>query len=152
MKFPRLLTLAFSAALFTPSGNAKADDSSIVAPIRLTGYLYSTSVRQYLSAHVLGEAEYGPLNLEVRLDGRIVSENRGRTPERNVFGDYPVEINLKLSRSGVNVSDDFRTNVQVRRRAIVFGEYGKVKLKRPLRPKHNGRQQLRGSGILRYDF
>lgn len=152
MKTRFLLAIACLVSPLFGTVPVKADDTSIVAPIRLTGYLYSTAVRQYLSAHAVGEAEYGPLNLEVRLDGMIRSTNRGRTPGRNVFGEYPVEIDLELSRSGVDVSDKFKTNVQVRRRAILFGEYGRVKLKRPLRPKHNGRQQIRGAGILRYDF
>ncbi len=151
MKTSLLIALLLLAGASLPPV-AQADDSAIVAPIRLNGYLYTTSVRQYLSAHVTGEAEYGPLNLEVRLDGQVKSEDGGRTPQPNVLGEYPVQIRLQLSRSGVDVSDRFTTDVEVRRRAIVFGEYGKVKLKKPLRTKHNGRQQLRGSGILRYDF
>jgi hypothetical protein len=65
---------------------------------------------------------------------------------------YPVEIVLKVSKSGVNVSDSFTTDIKVSRRWITFGEYGSIRLVRPIDPRKIGRQRVRGSGILKYDF
>lgn len=134
------------------AGVAKAGADDLVANIGFIGSIYNNKARQAITGTVGGNGEYGKLNLEVDLRGTMTSEVGTRIPESRLTGKYPVEIVLKVSKSGVNASDSFTTNITVRRRFIQFGEYGSVKLVRAIDPKKIGRQRIRGTGILKYNF
>lgn len=153
MKTSLALALTFLTGVITLPRVAEAGSATeIKAPIQLAGNLYNGRLKQSLSTKVAGKGEYGPLNLDVNLDGTMRTRDSGRPLRGNVLGEYPVEIRLRVSRSGLSVKDTFTTTVKVRRRAIEFGEYGRVALNRPVRPTAKGRQVIRGRGTLRYKF
>lgn len=134
------------------AGVVRADADDLEARISFNGSLQNSPARQAIFGYLNGRGEYGRFNLEVDLKGTLASEDGTRTPEARLTGDYPVAISLRVSKSGVSVSDTFTTDVTLRRRAVIFGEYGKVRLVRPIHPRREGRQRIRGSGILSYDF
>lgn len=150
MKKLWMTKVGLAALLLAGVVEAGADD--LVARIGFIGSIYNNRERQALTGTIGGNGEYGDLNLEVALRGTMTSEVGTRVPEKRLTGRYPVEIVLKVSKSGVSASDSFTTNVTVRRRAIIFGKYGSVKLVRAIDPREIGRQRIRGTGILRYNF
>ena len=150
MKKLWMTKVGLAALLLAGVVDAGADD--LVARIGFIGSIYNNQARQALTGTVGGTGEYGKLNLEVDLRGTMTSEVGTRVPEARLTGTYPVESVRKVSKSGVNVSDSFTTNIKVSRRWITFGEYGSIRLVRPIDPRKIGRQRVRGSGILKYDF
>jgi hypothetical protein len=131
MKKLWMTKVGLAALLLAGVVDAGADD--LVARIGFIGSIYNNQARQALTGTVGGTGEYGKLNLEVDLRGTMTSEVGTRVPEARLTGTYPVEIVLKVSKSGVSVSDSFTTDIKVSRRWITFGEYGSAQRSRPFR-------------------
>ncbi len=132
------------------AGTSNASD--ITALVGFTGTVYNRPARQAIRGGFRGTGEFGILKQDATFFGIVQSQPGTRLPERNVYGKYPVNVELSVRRSGVGASDSFGTNVEVRRRAILISRVGKIRLARALKPKKPGRQKVRGSGLLRYDF
>lgn len=150
MKTQWMMKVGLAAMVLAGVERAGADD--LDARISFSGSVQNSPIRQAVFGYLNGRGEYGKFNLEVDLKGTLASEDGTRTPEPRVTGKYPVEISLRVSKSGVSASDTFTTDVTLRRRALIFSEYGKVRLVKPVNPRREGRQRIRGSGILAYDF
>ena len=142
------IVLAALAVVTATSGNA--DDFK--ARIYFSGSLYNSAVRQALYGKYHGNGEFDFLNVKGKLSGTVGSQTGTRTPEKGLTGNYPVVIDVKVTRSGASVSRDFNGNVTVRRRAIYFKDHGYVKLYRPINPRKKGRQRVGGIGVFTYNF
>jgi hypothetical protein len=129
---------------------AVADD--ITARVFCEGSLVNRSAKQSIRASFRGNGEFGVLNLDAQLSGTLLSQPDTRLPERNLLGEYPVEVDLRVGKSGISVSDSFGTNVEVFRRRIKISKVGSITLARPINPTKTGRQRFRGKGVLGYDF
>jgi hypothetical protein len=139
-----------AAAAGWMSGGVIADDIS--ARVYCEGSLVNRSSKQAIRATFRGNGEFGVLNLDAQLSGTLLSQPGTRLPERNLLGKYPVEVDLRVGKSGISVSDSFGTNVEVFRRRIKISEVGSIALVRPINPTKSGRQRFRGKGVLSYDF
>jgi len=146
--------MAFMAAVLATGclTGGRAEASDISARVFFSGTLINLPAKQAIRGTFRGNGEFGPLNLDAELSGFVLSQVETRLPERNLFGKYPVEIDLRVGKSGLSVSDSFGTNVEVFRRRIKLGKIGSIVLNRPVHPTRAGRQRLRGTGTLRYDF
>ncbi len=131
-------------------GGAMADD--ITARVFAEGSLVNRSAKQAIRATFRGNGEFGILNLDAQLSGTLLSQPGTRLPESNLLGTYPVEVDLRVGKSGISVSDSFGTNVEVFRRRIKISQVGSITLVRPINPTKSGRQRFRGKGVLSYDF
>jgi hypothetical protein len=98
MKKLWMTKVGLAALLLAGVVDAGADD--LVARIGFIGSIYNNQARQALTGTVGGTGEYGKLNLEVDLRGTMTSEVGTRVPEARLTGTYPVEIVLKVSKSG----------------------------------------------------
>jgi hypothetical protein len=132
------------------SGGVMADD--ITARVFAEGSLVNRATKQAIRATFRGNGEFGVLNLDAQLSGTLLSQPGTRLPERNLLGKYPVEVDLRVGKSGISVSDSFGTNVEVFRRRIKISKVGSLTLVRPINPTKSGRQRFRGKGVLSYDF
>ncbi len=139
-----------AAVLPLAGGAAHADE--VIARVKFNGTLKNRPSQQTIQGTFKGTGEYGRFDLDVDLNGSVRSQPGTRTPEKNVLGKYPVEINLRLSKSGVSVSDSFGANVHVRGKRIRVSDVGTLRLKRPVKRTKVGTQRLRAEGRLSYHF
>ncbi|MBU6179702.1 MAG: hypothetical protein KGR69_08545 [Verrucomicrobia bacterium] len=131
-------------------GGVMADD--ITARVFAEGSLVNRPTKQAIRATFRGNGEFGDLNLDAQLSGTVLSQPGTRLPESDLLGGYPVEVDLRVGKSGISVSDSFGTNVEVFRRRIKISRVGWISLVRPIDPRKSGRQRFRGEGLLRYNF
>src|SRR5690606_23532206 len=92
-----------AALLPLAGGSASADE--VVARVKFDGTLNNRPSKQTIQGSFKGRGEYGRFDLDVDLNGNVRSKPNTRKPEKNVLGKYPVEIKLRVSKSGVSVSD-----------------------------------------------
>lgn len=148
MKIKSLLGISLAALGFASMGDTRGSD--IEARITLRGSVQNNAARQTVQGGYWGKGEF--LGRDGNVNGNFRTESNQRPPQVTVYFDYPIEVYLRASRSSRSVSDTFDTTVELRRRYLNFGRYGKIYLNRPVDPRRPGRQILRGRGILRYDF
>lgn len=149
MKKARLVAVALLVTGWF-SGDSGADDIS--AKVFFEGSLINRPTKQAIRGSFKGNGEFGALNLDAQLSGTMVSQTDTRLPENNLLGKYPVEVDLRVGKSGISVSDSFGTNVEVFRRRIKISKVGSIALVRPINPTKSGRQRFRGKGVLSYNF
>lgn len=131
-------------------GSAVADD--ITAFVFCDGWLFNHSSRQSIRSSFRGTGEFGFLDLDAELSGTVVSQPQTRLPQKNLYGKYPVKVDLRVGRSGISASDSFGANVEVFRRRIKISRVGWITLSRPINPTKSGRQRFSGKGFLAYNF
>lgn len=149
MKTKTMLALVLVATGWM-GGRAVADD--ITAFVFCDGWLINQPTRQSIRASFRGNGEFGFLNLDAELSGTVISQPQTRLPQRNLFGKYPVEVDLRVGRSGISASDSFGANVEVFRRRIKISRVGWITLSKSINPTKAGRQRVRGKGFLSYNF
>ena len=149
MKTRSVLALVL-VAMGGMSGSAVADD--ITAFVFCNGWLSNQPSRQSIQATFRGTGEFGFLNLDAELSGTVVSQPQTRIPQKNLYGKYPVNVDLRVGRSGISASDSFGANVEVFRRRIKISKVGWITLSRPINPTKSGRQRVSGKGFLAYNF
>ncbi len=150
MKTPSLVGFLFAALLPLSGGMVSADE--VVAKVNFSGTLNNRPTKQAIRGNFRGKGEYGRFDLSVDLKGTVRSQPNTRQPERNLIGKYPVEIDLRVSKSGIGASDSFGANVHVRRRSIRVSNVGTIYLNRPIKQTKSGVQRISGKGTLRYRF
>ncbi len=127
-----------------------ADD--MTARVYFDGSLINRPTKQSIRGTFRGNGEFGVLNLDAQLSGTLLSQVGTRLPENTLLGKYPVEVDLRVGKSGISASDSFGTNVEVFRRRIKISKVGSITLVRPINPTKSGRQRFRGKGTLSYNF
>lgn len=152
MKTPSLSLVGFLFAALMPLSGGTVSADEVVAKVNFNGTLNNRPTKQSIRGKFRGKGEYGRFDLNVDLSGTVLSQPNTRTPQRNLMGKYPVEIDLRVSKSGIAASDSFGANVHVRRRSIRVSDVGTIHLNRPIRPTKLGVQRVSGKGTLRYDF
>jgi len=145
-----LKTIMATAMVSLAGGGARAEE--VTAKVSFQGTLRNAVTKQSLRGNFNGRGEYGRFDLDVDLSGSVLSQPDTRLPERVLYGKYPVEIDLRVGKSGISASDSFKTNIEVRRRSIMVNNVGTIRLARPINPTRSGAQRIRGKGTLRYDF
>lgn len=128
----------------------QADD--VEATLRFNGSVRNNSARQVIRGTFAGEGEFDPFDSDANVNGRVTTQPGQRPPQTRVTGDYPVNVYVRATKGELSASDNFSTTAELRRRAIIFRGYGRIRLDRPISPRLSGRQILRGSGRFSYDY
>lgn len=146
--YPRASSLLASLIVLATAPPSHAED--IEASLRFRGVVVNQPARQVLRGQLRGAGEYDPIddNASIRAAVRPLP---GRVVQPTVLGEYPTLLKFRARRGDEVETDNFRATADLRRRAIVFYGYGKIRLNRPVNPIRPGRQVLRGSGRFEFD-
>lgn len=137
-----------SAMILSAPLSSQADD--IEASLRFRGVVVNQPARQVLRGRLRGAGEYDPIDDTASIRA-AVRPLPGRVVQPTVLGEYPTLLKFTATRGDEVEKDNFRATADLRRRAIVFYGYGKIRLNRPVNPIRPGRQILRGSGRFEFD-
>lgn len=150
IKWGGFVGMGIMAALLASTVPVEA--SVVESRVYFWGTLRNTASKQSLRGVFRGNGEFGLLDLDVKLSGTVLSQPSTRTPEKTLLGKYPVEVSLRVGKSGISASKSFGTNVRVYRRSISVPKVGKIILSRSINPRKKGPQRISGRGNLRYNF
>lgn len=150
MKIHHLLGIAFLSSTLSHVPPVAAED--VEAVLRFNGSVRNNSARQVIRGTFSGEGEFDPFDSDANINGRVTTQAGQRPPQTRVTGEYPVNIYVRATKGELSASDNFSTTAELRRRAIIFRNYGRIRLDRPISPRLSGRQILRGSGRFSYDY
>lgn len=147
--YPRASSLLASLIVLATAPLAShAED--IEATLRFRGVVFNQPARQVLRGQLRGAGEYDPIDDSASIRA-AVRPLPGRMVRPNVFGEYPTLLKFRARRGDEIETDNFRATADLRRRAIVFYGYGKIRLNRRVNPIRPGRQILRGRGRFEFD-
>jgi hypothetical protein len=143
-------TALIAATLLGTAPRVQADD--VEAKLRFNGSVRNNPGRQVIRGTFAGKGEFDPFGSDANINGRVITKPGQRPPQKRVVGEYPVQIYVRATKGEFSGSDNFDATAELRRRAIIFRGYGRIRLDRPISPRAPGRQLLRGKGTFRYDF
>lgn len=140
-----ILLFAFGFAFSTASAG------DVTATVTVTGKLFNSSSRQHIQASFRGSGVHSSTGESANVDGVVSSPPTTRLPQRKVLGDYTVDVSARVRYRGLSFSESTATTVNVRRKRVIVGGFGKINLTRPLNSRKKNRQNFRGSGRITID-
>lgn len=112
------------------------------------GRIFNSPTRQHLQANFRGKGIHRPSGKEGSVNGGFSSLPGQRPPKATLFGAYRVLARANVRYGGGSTSVARQVRVTVRRRTLLIGGIGRIRLTRPIHSTRTGRQNFRGTGDL----
>lgn len=142
----RTVFIVLACLALLPATGEIAKAETIGAKVSIRGAIFNKPTRQHIQANFQGRGTLRPSGDRGRANGGISSLRNDRIPRPSIFGVYRVLVRAQVRYGGGGSSVSKKLPITVRRKSIVVGRYGRIRLKQALRPTKTGRQRIRGTG------